>query len=152
MATEHTVNGIELKRWSILMSDEQSETRVCLRCKGKGYTVPVRHVSGERITKTCTSCNGLGYKYKEDAVSPIQKKRRLIIDRIHWLKPTVTTDEFKLKWINDLYDELEKIDNNIASYRVEDNMICKSETCRQREIDVSDDPSICKSKTCRERE
>jgi len=28
----------------------------CLRCKGRGYTEPVKHVSGISLKKHCTMC------------------------------------------------------------------------------------------------
>lgn len=39
-----------------------------------------------------------------------QQKRRLIIDRITYLKSLVW-DDFIMQWVGDLYDELEKIDS-----------------------------------------
>lgn len=44
-----------------------------------------------------------------EEVSPIQKKRRLIIDRITFLK-SLEWNDFIKQWVNDLHDELEEID------------------------------------------
>ena len=45
-------------------------------------------------------------------IDPIQKKRRLIIDKISYLKGQPWNDMVK-KMVNDLYDELEAIDKGI---------------------------------------
>jgi len=49
-----------------------------------------------------------------EEVSPIQKKRRLIIDRITFLKGLEWND-FVKQWVSDLYDELEEIDKGLTS-------------------------------------
>jgi len=48
----------------------------------------------------------------ENKVSPIQKKRRLIIDRIQYLK-SLEWNDFVKQWVGDLHDELEEIDKNL---------------------------------------
>lgn len=45
----------------------------------------------------------------EVEIDPIQKKRRLIIDRISFLK-SLQWNDFIKEWVKDLYDELQKID------------------------------------------
>jgi len=50
---------------------------------------------------------------KGDSMDTIQKKRRLIIDRIAFLKSLEWGVVVK-KWVNDLHDELEEIDENIG--------------------------------------
>jgi len=47
-----------------------------------------------------------------EEVNPIQKKRRLIIDRISYLK-SLTWNDFIKQWVSDLYDDLKKIDDGI---------------------------------------
>ena len=42
-------------------------------------------------------------------VNPIQEKRRLIIDRISFLK-SLEWNDFIKQWVSDLYDDLKKID------------------------------------------
>ena len=46
--------------------------------------------------------------------NPIQKKRRLIIDRIQFLK-SLKWNDFIKQWVNDLHDELEEIDERISN-------------------------------------
>ena len=45
----------------------------------------------------------------EPTINPIQEKRRLIIDRISFLK-SLPWNEFIKQWVSDLYDDLKKID------------------------------------------
>ena len=69
-----------------------------------------------------------------DEIHPIQVKRRLIIDRIGFLK-NLEWNDFVKQWVNDLHDELEEIDNgtDIESDLInlcEDNEVMK-ETIRE---------------------
>lgn len=52
--------------------------------------------------------------HESKEVSPIQQKRRLIIDKITFLKGLEWDSDFIKQWVNDLYDDLEKIDKSLG--------------------------------------
>ena len=47
-------------------------------------------------------------------IDPIQVQRRLIIDRTTFLRAHTPVCDFSNKWVCDLYDDLDKIDNSLS--------------------------------------